>query len=108
MKFTLSMEAIGTENWKIRLLRSALGLSQPALARLVDTYPSYISAIETGHVDPTTDLRNRLRRALAAYYMGIGGVEKRGLDCADAKTYLTSFEVAWRKLYPDRKLPWED
>lgn len=49
-----------------------------------------------------------LRRALAAYYMGIGGVEKRGLDCADAKTYLTSFEVAWRKLYPDRKLPWED
>lgn len=55
---------MGTEGWKIRLLRTALNLSQPTLAKMVNIHASYISAIEMGHVAPTNALMQRLRRAL--------------------------------------------
>lgn len=48
------------------------------------------------------------RKALAAYYMGIGGLNRRGLDDDDAVLYLERFAVAWAQLWPGESLPWEE
>lgn len=47
------------------------------------------------------------RKALAAYYMGVGGLNRRGLDDGDAVLYLERFAAAWRELWPGQALPWE-
>lgn len=47
------------------------------------------------------------RRALAAYHLGIAGLERRGLDDEAAARYLRRFEEAWGRLWPETPLPWE-
>lgn len=60
-------------------------------------------------------LRNNLRhfdgdyrRALAAYYMGIKGLERRGLDDPAVIRYLERFEKKWQEFWPKAPLPWEE
>jgi soluble lytic murein transglycosylase-like protein len=48
------------------------------------------------------------RKALCAYYMGIGGLNRRGLDDDDAVLYLGRFATAWAQLWPGEALPWEE
>lgn len=47
------------------------------------------------------------QRALAAYNLGIAGLEKRGLEDEAAVQYLKRFDEAWRRLWPEEPLPWE-
>lgn len=46
-----------------------------------------------------------LKMALAAYYMGIGGLANKGLESEPARTYLNAFRKAWRSLFPNRPCP---
>lgn len=48
----------------LRSLRLRAGLSQSALAKLVDSYQPYIARLEAGTVDPGTDMLVRLATAL--------------------------------------------
>lgn len=47
------------------------------------------------------------RSALAAYNMGVSGLNRRGLDDPAAVLYLERFAAAWRELWPGQALPWE-
>lgn len=47
------------------------------------------------------------RSALAAYNMGVAGLNRRGLDAPAALEYLNRFASAWRTMWPGDALPWE-
>lgn len=46
-----------------------------------------------------------LAHGLAAYYMGIGGVQAKGLKHPDAQKYLATFARVWQELWPGQALP---
>jgi soluble lytic murein transglycosylase-like protein len=49
------------------------------------------------------------RLALAAYNLGIVGLERAGgIDGDKAQLYISRITESWRQLFPHRLLPWED
>ena len=46
------------------------------------------------------------KMALAAYNLGIAGVEKLGIDDPAAARYLERFVDAWQYMWPGEELPW--
>lgn len=57
----------------------------------------------TFHDDP-----DQVRKSLVAYYQGVYRTQVRGADTGDGKVYLAAFERAWRRLFADASLPWEE